>query len=62
MEEYHSFDDCKKDNSTYDISPYVKNTDELEKLKVKFLVIGNSKNKNDKKYLNVDFVGIHVES
>lgn len=60
MKEYHSFDDCKKGNLTYDISPYVKSTDELEKLKVKFLVTGNSK--SGKKYLNVDFVGIHVES
>lgn len=61
MEEYHSFDDCKNDNITYPITQYVKNTDELEKLRVRFLVIGNAANPSGKTIL-VDSVGVHVES
>ena len=57
--ECHDFDECNN-NTLFDITPYVKTTDELEKLQVMFSVKGNSN--NEKKYLNVDFIGIHVES
>jgi hypothetical protein len=45
--------------TTYDITQYVKTTDDLERLKVRFSFIGNAE--SDNKVGCVDFVGIHVD-
>jgi hypothetical protein len=45
--------------TTYDITQYIKNTNELEKLEVSFSVEGNA-DENSEKSVWVDFVGIHV--
>ena len=45
--------------TTYNITPYVKTTDDLERLKVRFSFLGNAESEN--KVGSVDFVGIHVD-
>jgi hypothetical protein len=67
MPEYHSIEESVTANppdkytgeTTYDITQYIKNTNELEKLEVSFSVEGNA-DENSEKSVWVDFVGIHV--
>lgn len=65
MKEYHRkkdnyFDECIGDNVTYNLTDYVNDTDELEKLLVKFSVSGHA-NEHSGKTTFIDFVGIHIE-
>ncbi|RXA21340.1 type IV pilin [Methanosarcina sp. MSH10X1] len=65
LEEYHNFNACIASNkniytlydSTQNVT-YIRNTDELEKLMVKFSVLGHA---SGKKEVGVDFIGIHIE-
>jgi FlaG/FlaF family flagellin (archaellin) len=72
-ETYNTVQDCVNANggpgditglttgeTTYDITPYVKTIDDLERLKVRFSFKGNA-DINSGKIGCVDFVGIHVE-
>jgi hypothetical protein len=69
MPEYNTIQDCVDANSatdfttgatTYNISQYVKTTNDLENLKVRFSFKGNA-DTNSGKLGWVDFLGIHLE-
>lgn len=49
------------DDYDIDITPYVKSTDELEKLKARVVIITDSNENTEKKKAWIDFVGVHIE-
>jgi FlaG/FlaF family flagellin (archaellin) len=57
---FRTFEDCDEELPPYHITKYVRNTTELENLRVKILSEGNAANESEKTGW-VDFVGIHVE-
>lgn len=66
LPQYSNIQDCLNRNAaeysgdtTYDISKYVKTTNQLEKLEVSFSLRGDPSNRDPAEW--VDFVGIHVD-
>jgi FlaG/FlaF family flagellin (archaellin) len=66
LKEHRDFNACKEENEIYTLYDstenvdYIKNTDELEKLMIRFSVRGNADEESGKKF-SVDYVGIHIE-
>ena len=66
LKEHHNFEVCEAENKIYTLYDptkniaYIKNTDELEKLMVRFSVRGNAAAESGKEF-SVDYVGIHIE-